>query len=196
MPSLPTSRPVRKVSAGTGGGVLAALIIALTGQAGVDLPAEVAALIVAAIGGIIGWLVPSSHRDVEDAHDQLVLSQTRRPGTTVRTPPIVGIAAVGLLVVSLTAGCSWLTREIDMATGTTLEERCQDYRLDIALMSVLLAADGDLSEGNQRLLDTSTAFVEAYCAGVGSPEPLPPPEPPEPPAAEPVEPSAPADGIV
>lgn len=193
MPSLPTSRPVRKVSAGTGGGVLAALIIALTGQVGVDLPAEVAALIVAAIGGIIGWLVPASHRDVEDAHDQLVLSQTRRPGTTVRTPPIVGIAAAGLLVVSLTAGCSWLTREIDMATGTTLEERCQDYRRDVLVLGLLLGLDGELSEQDQARLDAAQQFIEIYCVDVGVPDPLPPPEPP---AAEPVEPSAPADGIV
>ena len=158
--------PVRKVgAAGLGGAVATGVIWALSHFAGIELGEEVAAALVTIITFGVGYLVPGSGTSA----------------VTLRSPTIAGLLAIAMLAITL-SGCTWLTGQIDDATDTTLAERCQDYRLTIVLLSIVLAADGELSEDNQRLLDTSTAFVEAYCAGVGSPEPLPPP-------------AAPADGV-
>lgn len=54
---------------------------------------------------------------------------------------------------ALTVGC--VTQTIDEATGTTLEQRCQDYRL------ALLA--GDLVYGSSEWLDLLRAFQAAGC---------------------------------
>ena len=53
----PSSKPTRKMSAVIGGGTASTLLIWAASQAGVDLPEEVAGLLVALAAALSGWFV-------------------------------------------------------------------------------------------------------------------------------------------
>lgn len=72
-----------------------------------------------------------------------------------------------LALLTLATGCtSILTPRIDQATGTTLAQRCIDYRLTMATteQALTLAEDEEAKARAQLAYDTARAVVDAYCA--------------------------------
>lgn len=72
---------------------------------------------------------------------------------------LLAIAALALLA----SGCtSVLSPRIDDVTGTTLEQRCVDYRASLASLELVLATR-ELSEAERARYDVVGAFVNANC---------------------------------
>ena len=78
--------------------------------------------------------------------------------------------AISAVVLTL-AACSVATRQIDDATGTTLAERCMDYRLALTMARIV----ADDPETDADVLKWQEA-IDAYCDALApvEPAPLPP----------------------
>ena len=148
--------PVRKVgSAGLGGAIATGIIWALGEFAGIDLSDEVAAAVVTIVTFAVGYLVPSSGTS----------------SVTLRSPIVAGIAAIGGAL--LLAGCAGLSDRIDGATGSTLAERCANYRLAVDTLETIQGADRTLTADQQLRLTVYRNIIAQVCLPAEMGEALP-----------------------
>ena len=143
--------PVRKVgSAGLGGAIATGIIWALGEFAGVELGEEVAAAVITVVTFVVGYLVPGA-------------GEAR---VTLRSPALVVIAAVGASL--LLAGCPSFSARIDDATGSTLAERCANYRFAVETLEAIQGADGVLTADQQLRLALYRSLIDQVCLPAGA----------------------------
>ena len=71
-----------------------------------------------------------------------------------------------LAVAFMLTGCPAITAQLDDATGTTLEERCQTRRSAVAAWDAIVAGGGDLSETQASLRLAYQVFIDEVCPPV------------------------------
>ena len=72
---------------------------------------------------------------------------------------IFAAAALGAIMVT---GCAALTPRLDAVTGTTLEERCVNYRASLATLDAI-RADRELSEAEANRRVAYQAIIDGAC---------------------------------
>ena len=76
------------------------------------------------------------------------------------------LAAVAVIM----AACSVITPRLDEATGTTLAQRCVDYRAAVAAYTAI-SMQRELSEAEAAFKIAAESFVTVNCPVVPTPKP-------------------------
>ncbi len=69
------------------------------------------------------------------------------------------------IAVLLLAGCAAISPRLDDLTGTTLDQRCADYRAAVSALD-LIRASRDLTDSEQTRRNIYEAFIAGSCPPV------------------------------
>ena len=122
-------------------------------------------LVPAIVAGGFAWITPNRPKggDVDAGAPE---------GGRLLSPDVAALGAIALLAIVL-SGCASLSDRIDGATGSTLAERCANYRLAVDTLETIQGADGTLTADQQLRLTVYRNVISQVCLPAEMGEALP-----------------------